>query len=88
MHWSASENFRGHLMTRFNDSDEIKVTMALAAWHSFSRFQQETNYWQNLFEQRLNSLSEAEEEEFLRLKEQSGPSARIQSIRLRKLTIR
>ena len=88
MGWSASKNFRGYVMTRLNDGEEIKVTMALAAWRSFSRLQQETDYWRDLLEQRLDNLSETEQEEFHRLKEPGESVARVQHIRLRNLTIR
>jgi hypothetical protein len=76
-------------MARLNDGDEIKVTMALAAWRSFSRLRGETDYWRNLFEQRLAGLSEADQEEFHRLKEEpSGSQARIQHIGVRHATTR
>ena len=88
MDWSASKNFRGHVMTRLNDGEEIKLTMALAAWRSFSRLQQETDYWRNLLEQRVANLSEVDKEEFHRLKDPGESVARVQHISLRNLTIR
>ena len=76
-------------MIRLNDGDEIRVTMALAAWRSFTRLQQEADYWRNLFEQRLAGLSEADQEEFHRLKDDpSDPQARMQHIGVRHASTR
>ena len=68
-------------MTRLNDGDEIKMSMTLAAWRSFSRLQRETNYWRSLFEQRLAALSEADQQAFHDLKEDpEGLPGRVQHI--------
>jgi len=76
-------------MTRLSDSDEIKVSMTLAAWRSFSRLRQETDYWRNLFEQRLAGLSVADQEEFHRLKEEPlGLQTRVEHIGVRRVTNR
>lgn len=62
-------------MSYLNDVRETKVFLALAAWRSYERLQRETDFWENLVEQRTANLSDEERKEFLMKRTGRGQTA-------------
>ena len=69
-----------------NDGNEFKVTLAMAAWRSYARHQQEAQHWHKLFEQRISGLSQEERAEFLRQRDTHRPTVRFDGIDWEQLT--
>ena len=65
----------GAAMSYLNDVQETKVFLALAAWRSYERLQRETDFWENLVEQRTANLSDEERKEFFMKRTGRGRAA-------------